>query len=69
MYMINRKVNGQTEILKDSNSTSNKVFHDYDTAKTFAQKLNSRTHSNKQWSVTKIQNIPNAFKKYNEAYN
>lgn len=67
MYMINRRINGKVEILKDSNSTANKLFDDYETAENFAKKLNSRTHSNKQWSVTKIENNPKVFNLSKEA--
>ncbi len=51
MYLIVRKVKGKAEILKDSNSTSNKIFHNFSSANTFEKKLNFHTHSHKRWWV------------------
>lgn len=61
MFIIARKIKGKIEFLKDSNSTSNRVFHNYSNAETFVRKLNSRTHSNKQWYVMKYKNNQKLF--------
>ncbi len=54
MYLIVRVVKGKTEILKNSNSTSNKIFHTYYSADIFAKKLNFHTHSDKKWRVKEM---------------
>ncbi|MFB9974163.1 hypothetical protein FPQ10_06270 [Allobacillus sp. SKP2-8] len=54
MYIIARKVNGKTEFLKDSSSTSNKKFDDFSAAENFVRKLNSHTKSNKKWYITEV---------------
>ncbi|QHS21747.1 hypothetical protein GWK91_01775 [Virgibacillus sp. MSP4-1] len=51
MYVIARKINGKTEILKDTTSPSSKIFSDRSNAETFAKKLNVHTHSSKEWHV------------------
>ncbi|KGX83398.1 hypothetical protein N783_03795 [Pontibacillus marinus BH030004 = DSM 16465] len=54
MYVISRIVMGTEETLKNSNSNSNKIFHNFSSAENFAKKLNLHTHSDKKWGVKKI---------------
>lgn len=42
---------GETEVLKDSNRSTEKVFHDLTSAEAFVNKINTYTHSNKKWYV------------------
>ncbi|KGX90050.1 hypothetical protein N783_02380 [Pontibacillus marinus BH030004 = DSM 16465] len=56
MYVISRKVRGTEETLKDSNSNSNKIFHNFSSAEILVKKLNLHTHSDKKWCVKKIKN-------------
>ncbi|MBR7554032.1 hypothetical protein ACFFJI_02285 [Allobacillus sp. GCM10007491] len=55
MYIVARNVNGRTEYLKDSSSTSNKTFDDFSIAENFVKKLNTHTQSDKKWYVMELE--------------
>ena len=56
MFLITRNINGTIEILKSSNSQSNKIFSDKNTALKFVKLLNQNTISSMHWSVYKTNN-------------
>lgn len=56
MFLITRNINGTIEILKSSNSQSNKIFSDKNTALNFVKVLNQNTIPSMHWSVYKIDN-------------
>lgn len=49
-----RNVDGETEILKDSNSTANKIFIESSEANLLVKKLNENTDGRMQWFVRKM---------------
>lgn len=56
MFLITRNINGAIEVLKSSNSQSNKIFSDMETAMKFAKQLNQNTIPSMHWSVYNINN-------------
>ncbi|MFC2949348.1 hypothetical protein [Virgibacillus sediminis] len=51
MFILVRRINGETEILTKSNSDLAKTFPDSQSAEAFAQKLNASIQPGKQWTV------------------
>lgn len=56
MFLITRNINGAIEVLKSSNSQSNKIFSQMDTALKLAKLLNQNTIPSMHWSVYKLNN-------------
>lgn len=53
MFVITRNINGTTEVLKSSNSQSDKTFTDKDAALRFVKLLNKNIIPSMHWSVSK----------------
>ena len=53
MFVIIRNNDGETEILKDSSTQSDKTFADYYEANFLMQQLNQNIIPSKHWTVSK----------------
>ena len=52
MFVLIRNIDGETEILKDSSTQSDKTFADYHAADLLMQQLNQNIIPSKQWTVS-----------------
>ena len=52
MFVIIRNIDDKTEILKDSNTQSDKTFADYHAADLLMQQLNQNIILSKHWTVS-----------------
>jgi len=52
MFVIIRNNDGETEILKDSSTESDKTFADYHAADSLMQQLNQNVIPSKHWTVS-----------------
>ena len=52
MFVIIRNIDGETEILKDTSTQSDKTFADYHAADLLMQQLNQNIIPSKHWTVS-----------------